>query len=206
MCVVMMPLDLPLQARRFALFEAHLRRWQEKMNLVAPDSLASFATRHLLDSAQIWPLLPSDCRGLVDIGSGGGMPGLVLAILAAEQGLGWSTHLIEADQRKAIFLREACRIVELPQVRVHATRVEALPADSLTPIDVVTARACAPLERLLSWASPWLARGAVGLLPKGRDVDDEIAGLTQPDRWAIERHASLTDPRAVILRVRDVRA
>jgi 16S rRNA (guanine527-N7)-methyltransferase len=190
---------------RLERFAALLEKWNRSINLVARGSLADLWRRHILDSAQLWPLLPSPqdrpCR-VLDLGSGAGFPGLVLAILGAAEG-GIEVHLVEADEKKAAFLREAARIVESP-VTLHVARIE-----NLAPfaVDVVTARACAPLPRLLGYAAPFLQQRHAGALPpiglflKGRNVDGELTEARK--KWKIQTSLipSCTDETAKIVRV-----
>lgn len=179
-------------------YEALLVKWQKAINLVGPKTLSEIWERHFLDSAQFWKHAPAAARSLADIGSGGGFPGLVLAVLAADPVIGrtgFQVHLIESDQRKASFLREAARVMEVSGVTIHATRIESLGA--LT-VDLVTARACAPLAQLLIWSDPMLARGAVGLFAKGAQAEEEMVGI---QGYRIERIASATDPAGCLLRI-----
>ncbi len=170
-----------------------LRKWQRRMNLIAPSTLDHVWRRHILDSGQLKSLLPEQTKTLIDIGSGAGFPGLVLAIMGVPE-----VHLVESDRRKAAFLAEAGRITGAPVV-IHACRIENLEP---FPVDVVTARACAPLDRLLELAAPFLALGAVGLFAKGREAEQE---LTQArERWKMEAvsHPSRTEADAKIIVIR----
>jgi 16S rRNA (guanine527-N7)-methyltransferase len=189
---------------RLARYEALLIKWQKAINLVGPKTLTEIWERHFLDSAQFWAQTPATATSLADVGSGGGFPGLVLAAVAADEQIGrpglqppFHVHLIESDQRKATFLREAAREMGLHGaavgVTVHAKRIEAM--TDLT-VDVVTARACAPLSQLLAWTQPMLSRGAVGLFAKGAQAEDEIAGVTG---YRIDRIPSATDPAGCLL-------
>ncbi|MCP4328310.1 MAG: 16S rRNA (guanine(527)-N(7))-methyltransferase RsmG [Alphaproteobacteria bacterium] len=180
---------------RLALFADLLSAWQGRINLVAGPSLDDVWRRHMLDSAQILDILPRPTRSVLDIGSGAGFPGLVLAILGVPQ-----VHLVESDGRKAVFLREAARQTAAP-VTVHHGRIERLHP---FPVDVVTARACAPLARLLELAAPFLTPPAVGVFPKGRRCEDELTAAREKWNMAVERHPSRTDPAATLLMVRDV--
>jgi 16S rRNA (guanine527-N7)-methyltransferase len=182
---------------RLEAFVALLGLWQRRIHLVAPAELASLWPRHVLDSAQLLPLLPEGCRSLVDLGSGGGFPGLVLAILGVPE-----VHLVEADLRKAAFLREAARITGSSGVHVHACRIEAL---APFPVDAVTARALAPLPRLLTLAAPWLALGATGIFPKGRGVAAELTEAARSWTMTVERLPSATAADGCILRIREAR-
>ncbi len=177
---------------------AHLEvlvRWQRRINLVGPRTLDDPWRRHVLDSAQLDALLPAAPGPVVDIGSGAGFPGLVLAILGRGD-----VHLVESNARKAAFLREAAR-ASAAAVTVHPRRIE-----DLTPFAAaaVTARACAPLVKLLDLAAPFLALGAVGLFLKGAGVDEELTAARDRFNMAVERHPSRSDPAATILIIRDV--
>ena len=156
-------------------------------------------TRHVADSLQLVALAPKARRWL-DLGSGAGFPGLVIACaLAVEDDT--EVHLVESVQKKAAFLRAASASLGLPAI-VHATRIEDFVGAATEPFDVVTARALAPLDRLIGYAIPLLKRGAVGLFPKGQDVEAE---LTQASKsWTIEADLvpSRTDPHGRIVRVR----
>jgi 16S rRNA (guanine527-N7)-methyltransferase len=176
-----------------------LLKWQNTTNLVAPSTLPQLWTRHVADSLQLLDLAP-DARVWVDLGSGGGFPGLIIACALAETP-GAEVHLVESNAKKAAFLREAARVTKAPAV-VHAIRIEDS-GDSLPArVDVVTARALAPLKSLLDQAFPLLARGAVGVFPKGQDVDAELTEAAK--YWNIQASLvpSRTDPKARIVVVR----
>ncbi|CAO3449811.1 16S rRNA (guanine(527)-N(7))-methyltransferase (EC 2.1.1.170) [Azospirillum argentinense] len=177
---------------RLAAYEATLRKWQPKINLVGPSTLPDAWRRHFLDSAQLFLLLPEGARVLVDLGSGAGFPGLVLAIMGVPE-----VHLVESDSRKCAFLREAARVAGAP-VTVHNKRIEAVPPIAA---DVVTARALAPLNDLLNWAHPFLQDRGAALFPKGQNVADELTDTTKYWKIRIERFDSRTDPTGTILRV-----
>ena len=179
---------------RLAAYVDLLKRWQGALNLVAASTLDDVWRRHMLDSAQLVSLLPGETRVLVDLGSGAGFPGLVLAILGVPQ-----VHLIERDQRKAVFLREVARITDAAgQVTVHATTIAAAPP--LTA-DVITARALAPLDRLLPLAARFCGPETACLFPKGQDVDKELTQATRTATLRVERCPSLSDPRGTVLRL-----
>jgi 16S rRNA (guanine(527)-N(7))-methyltransferase RsmG len=173
-----------------------LLAWNPRINLVARAPEAVLWERHVRDSWQLLPLLPP--RGpLADLGSGGGLPGIVLAIGRAEE-----THLVEADRRKAAFLIEASRALGLAHVRVHPARIEAL---TLPPLAALTARALAPLGELLPHAARLLAPGGVAVFPKGRTAEAELTAAAPDWFMRVERFASRTDPDATILRLSEVR-
>ncbi|MCY4501351.1 MAG: 16S rRNA (guanine(527)-N(7))-methyltransferase RsmG, partial [Alphaproteobacteria bacterium] len=165
-----------------------LRRWQKRINLVGAATLADPWRRHMLDSAQLAPLIPAGAR-LADLGSGAGFPGLVLAILR-----GGPVHLIESDARKAAFLHEAVRATGAP-AEVHNARAENLELRA----NVVTARACAPLDRLLGLALPLLAPGGICLFLKGARVEEELAVARRRWRMTVRRRRSRSAPEGVVL-------
>jgi 16S rRNA (guanine527-N7)-methyltransferase len=194
-------LDLPRGTlERLEAFEALARRWTEKINLVAPSTVPDLWTRHIADSAQLWPLAPPGTRTWTDLGSGGGFPGLVIAILAAETGAPQVT-LIESDQRKCAFLRTAARELGI-KPNILDQRVEAAPPQAA---DVVSARALAPLPTLLPLVARHLAPGGTALLPKGRDYAAEL-DAARAEGWTFTAEAlpSTTDPFARVLRLRDL--
>jgi 16S rRNA (guanine527-N7)-methyltransferase len=173
-----------------------LKRWSGRINLVSRNTLGDLWRRHFLDSAQLLPFIPDKTRSLVDLGSGAGFPGLVLAILGVP-----SVELIEADARKCAFLREAARVAAAP-VEIRNSRIDSLPP---RPVDVVTARACAPLDRLLPWAERFIGPGTVCLFPKGEQAGQELAAVAPAWEFDVTRHASRTDPRGVVLCLTGVR-
>lgn len=181
---------------RLRLYAELLVKWQARINLVGPETIPSLWRRHFLDSAQVFPILPQPIHRLVDMGSGAGFPGLVLALLGAPD-----VHLIESDARKCAFLREAARVTATP-VTVHNTRIE-----RLAPLgaDVVTARALAPLDKLLGWAEPHLLPSGHCLFLKGRGHDDELTTASKEWNITYERIPSRSDPLAAILHLREVR-
>lgn len=178
---------------RFESFAALLRRWQRKVNLVGPGTIEDLWRAHFLDSAQLLALAPKGARKWLDLGSGAGFPGLVLAILGAEE-----VHLVESNQKKAAFLREAARITDAPAV-IHCQRIESV---APFPVDVITARALTRLETLLQWAQPFVHPGTVALFLKGQDVDAELTETSKSWIIDVERHISRSDSRGIILRIR----
>jgi 16S rRNA (guanine527-N7)-methyltransferase len=173
--------------------------WQRKLNLVAASTLPTLWTRHIADSLQLLRLAP-EARTWLDLGSGGGFPGLVIACAAADTA-GGRIDLVESNARKAAFLREAARTLSLPAV-VHCARIEEFVPQWSESADVVTARALAPLPRLLDYAAPALEKGAQGLFPKGQDVEAELTEATKSWNIAAELVPSITDPNARIVMVR----
>lgn len=183
----------------FDRYVALLRRWQGVRSLVAPSTLETIWSRHIVDSAQLLACIPDGARAFVDLGSGAGFPGLVLAILLRERP-GVTMTLIESDHRKATFLRAAARELGLP-AQVRAARIETA-LDPAPACDVVTARALAALPHLLDLAAPLLDRGAIGLFPKGENVADELTGSPTVGRFDLDFRPSRTRAGAVIVIVR----
>lgn len=156
---------------RLGRFVDLLGAWQTKTNLIAPGTLPEIWTRHIADSLQLFPLAPG-ARVWVDLGSGGGFPAIPLACLLAEVP-GGRMHVVESNQKKAAFLREAARALALP-VTVHAERIEDFVARFDSHADAVTARALAPLAKLFAYTYPLLKTGTKLLFPKGQDVGSEL--------------------------------
>ena len=163
------------------------------MALVSRDGLADLWRRHMLDSAQLLMLAPESARVWVDLGSGAGFPGMVLAIMGAGE-----VHLIESNTRKCRFLQIVARAARAP-VHIHRARVEAF--DPLAA-DVVTARALAPLESLLDYARPFFSEHTVGLFLKGQDVERELTTASKYRRINVQRVSSLSSATGTILVVR----
>ncbi len=178
-------------------FQELFARWAETINLVAPSTLDQLWTRHVLDSAQLLKLMPA-ARSWLDLGSGGGFPGAVIAILMAERG--GTVELIESNGKKAAFLRTALAAAGAP-ARVFHCRVEDAPGRVRLP-QVVTARALAPLLPLLDLAAPWLQGGAVGLFHKGRDAAREIEEALRSWSFDLVQHRSAVDSDGVVLELR----
>ena len=179
----------------FAPFVALLRRWNRTLNLISPADEARIEARHLADSLQLAPLIPSTVDRAIDLGSGAGFPGLVLAAATRVR-----FDLIESDQRKAVFLREAARTLGVP-VQVHAQRIETV---HIPPAPLVTARALAPLPRLLALAAPLLAPDGVALFLKGGAVESELTAANREWHMRVERIPSRTSATGVILRITEL--
>jgi 16S rRNA (guanine527-N7)-methyltransferase len=166
-----------------------LQRWQAKINLVAGSTLPQLWTRHIADSLQLLPLAPG-AKTWVDLGSGGGFPGVVLACALAETP-GAAVHLVERNAKKAAFLREALRITGAAAI-IHLADIGDC-VDSLAgAVDCVTARAVAPLHRLVGYAEPLVASGTRALFLKGQDVEAELIEATKYWKLAPRLHSSLT--------------
>lgn len=178
-------------------FEAMFRTWAGRINLAAPSTLDDIWDRHILDSAQLAPVAPEALRWL-DLGSGGGFPGLVFAFLLKERP-GGQIDLIESNRKKAGFLQAVIGQFSLP-ARVHARRIDEEIKDLGLP-EIVTARALAPLPLLLGLAFPWLSTGARGLLHKGRDYGREIQESSLLWQYDLVEHRSKVDADSVILEI-----
>lgn len=191
---------------KFERYAALLTKWTAAINLISPRSLPDLWRRHFLDAAQLQRYLPEPPgageRVILDLGSGGGFPGMVLALLGCGH-----VHLVESDQRKAVFLREVARETGAP-VTVHALRIESL---DFFAVDAVTCRAFAPLPKILSLSQRFLRpqdaaacgkEAPIGLFLKGRTADQELTEAGKTWRLQIERFESITDPEGSILRLK----
>ena len=176
---------------RLKIYDALLKQWQKAVNLVSPKTLDHVWARHFADSAQLLAIA-SERRAWLDLGSGAGFPGLVVAILAAEQP-GFTMQLLESDTRKCAFLHEVARQTSTP-VEIHNARVESAASQlKVGSVDVVTARALAPLGKLLGLAAPYLDVDTVGLFPKGREAALEVETAKEVWRFRCELIESLSD-------------
>lgn len=183
----------PETMARLEAYVALLIAWNRRINLVGANTLGDVWRRHILDSAQLFPLLPEKTRILVDLGSGAGLPGLVLAVMGVPE-----VHLIESDQRKAAFLREAKRVTAAANLSVHALRAEKIGAFKA---DAVVARAVAPLDQLLYIAEPFLTSHSLCLFLKGKAAEAELTEARKTWRMKAETLPSRADPAGVILRL-----
>lgn len=182
---------------RIGVFLDLLFGWQEKTNLISPASLAAVWSRHVIDSLQLLPHLKGPPGAIADLGSGGGFPGIMLAITSGRR-----VDLYEANQKKAAFLSEALRLSGA-KGSVRVGRLEALATPAKGEYAYVTARALAPLPDLLGHAAPFIAAGATGLFLKGRDSDLELTESAKSWRIKTDKHRSLTDSEAVLLVVKE---
>lgn len=175
-------------------FRALLAEWNTRFNLVGPSALETFWPRHAWDSAQLLKRAP-EALTWADLGAGAGFPGIVIAILLKGRD-GARVHLVESMEKRCTFLRAVVEALDLPAQVRHA-RAE----DGAVAVDVVTARACAPMTRLLRYAKPWLVQGAKGLFLKGGNVDDDLRQAAEAWSYAWETVPSLSDPsgRVVIV-------
>jgi 16S rRNA (guanine527-N7)-methyltransferase len=181
-------------------FRCILEEWNTRMNLVGPSAMAQFWGRHAFDSAQLLALAPAR-RVWADLGAGAGFPGIVLAILL--KGVpGAMVHLIDSQAKRTRFLSEVVQQLSLPAM-VHTGRAEALtPPEGL---EIVTARAFAPMTKLLQYAYPYLRDGVTGLFLKGRDVENELATALQTWNFQGTLHPSLSDPTGRIVQIERLR-
>lgn len=186
---------------RLERFIALLRQWQAKTNLVAPSTLDEIWTRHVADSLQLLRLAP-DALKWVDLGSGGGFPGIVLACALVERE-GGHVHLVERNAKKAAFLREALRVTGAPGA-VHLMDIEDFVERFDERADCVTARALAPLRVLIGHVAPLVARGARALLLKGQDVEAELTEATKYWKIKPDLIPSLTQKNSWIVAFNDV--
>ena len=186
---------------RLRLLADLLVKWNPRINLVSKSTVETLWTRHILDSAQIFDLVPHPVDHWVDIGSGGGFPGLVVAILAAEKDRGQETTLIESDQRKCAFLRTVLRETGVPAT-VLTKRIEAAEPQNA---DVLSARALADLSQLCAFAERHLQKGGVALFPKGVTWQKELRQAEESWSFSYDVVTSKSEPEAVVLKLGDIR-
>ncbi|MBN9437611.1 16S rRNA (guanine(527)-N(7))-methyltransferase RsmG [Bosea sp. (in: a-proteobacteria)] len=184
---------------RLAILVAELERWQRAKNLVSTATLDEVWTRHIADSLQLFDHAP-EARRWLDLGSGGGFPGLVLGIRLAE--VGGHIDLVESNARKCAFLRHAARLTGAA-VTVHAARIEDAMPQFLGKVDVVTARALASLPLLLDWCKELLRTGVIGVFPKGQHLDAELTEASKYWKIQASTFPSVTDSAARILVIRN---
>ncbi|HMT13380.1 MAG TPA: 16S rRNA (guanine(527)-N(7))-methyltransferase RsmG [Aestuariivirga sp.] len=191
--------DVSRESRvRLECYVALLLEWQARINLIGPSTVEAVWQRHVADGLQLVALLPRGTRVIADLGSGGGIPGLILAAATEAH-----VHLYESNGKKVAFLREALRRMGAKGT-VHQRRIEDLAqAEGLPQATVVTARALAHLPLLLGYAAPFLTGGALGLFHKGQDVDAELTEATKSWKIKTRKHPSCTDSQAVILEVEE---
>jgi len=182
-------------------FEAAFRRWSARINLAAPSTLSHLWERHVLDSAQLIRLAPTAKRWL-DLGSGGGFPGAIVAIMMGERN-GAHVDLVESNRKKAAFLQTTLASLKAP-ASVHARRIEECYQLGLAP-EVVTARALAPLPLLLELTQPWLTAGAKALFHKGRDYLREVEESRDAWRFDLVEHGDKVVGDGVILEISNLR-
>ena len=171
--------------------------WSERHNLIARSTIKDRWERHFLYSAQLEPLLPKGIKTIVDMGSGAGFPGLVLAAMLAEKNV--SVTLIESTQKKAAFLSEAANAMGLSNLKVVPSRIESVKL-GFTP-DIITARALARLDKLLAYGAEIAGKTTRYFLLKGQDVEGELTAAAKSWHMEVIRHQSRTSPEATILEI-----
>ena len=186
---------------RLEIYRALLEKWSPRINLVAPGTLKQAEQRHFADSLQVLALAPQEAKTWIDLGSGGGFPGLVVAIAAADRPTPLDVTLVEADQRKAAFLRSVLRETGT-RATVLAQRIEDVPE---TAFDVVSARALASLDKLLPLASRFCGSDTLCLFPKGARHQEELEAARKDWQFGAQIHPSRTDPSGAILSLKDIR-
>ncbi len=181
-------------------YQDMLKKWNKTINLVSRATEADIWTRHFLDSGQLWAYCPVSVEKWLDLGSGGGFPGLIVAIVAAEKKPDLNVTLVESDQRKAAFLRQVILSLDL-RAQVMATRIE-----DMAPFgaEVVSARALAPLPKLLDLAAPHLASGGICLFSKGESAETELTAARKCWRFDVEKTPSITGSGGMILKIGDL--
>lgn len=180
-------------------FQVLLTEWNEVMNLVGPATIPTYWNRHAWDSAQLLKLAP-EITTWADLGAGAGLPGVVLAILLKDTP-GAKVHLVESMAKRCRFLRVVADELNLP-VEIHNARAEELDLK----VQIVTARACAPMVRLLGYAQPYFKRGATALFLKGQDVASELAEAATYWKFESDLRPSLSDPRGQIVQVKGLKS
>jgi len=182
-------------------FEERFRRWSASINLVAPSTLAELWKRHILDSAQLMRLAPATMRWL-DLGSGGGFPGAIVAILLKDRP-GSSISLVESNRKKAAFLQTSLSLLAAP-ARVFPMRIEDAP-DAVEQPEIVTARALASLNDLMQLSLPWIERGARAFFHKGRDYRREVEESRVTWMFDLIEHPSAVDDDSIVLEIANLR-
>lgn len=184
---------------RLIILEKLLLTWQAHINLISPATIPDLWNRHIVDSLQILPLIPKNTKAIADLGSGGGFPGLVLA---ATQGA--EVHFYESNTKKTAFLQEALRHMKI-KGSVHRQRLEQMEAPPNMPdVQIVTARAFAPLPLLLCLAEPFMRGGAKALFHKGQECQNELNEAAKSWNIAYNTHPSVTDSHSVILEIKEI--
>jgi 16S rRNA (guanine527-N7)-methyltransferase len=190
-----------LATERLQIFVGLLAKWNAAINLVSPASLAEVWTRHVADSAQVLDVAPIRRARWLDMGSGAGFPGIVIALISADTQSPVEMTLVESDKRKAAFLSTVSRETGVPMI-IQAARIEAVAPQNA---DTVSARALAPLVRLCSFAERHLAPHGAALFLKGGHYDAEIAEARRTWSFALDVRRSSTDPAGAVLIMKDIR-
>lgn len=181
-------------------YAALIGKWNPRINLVAPKTLPDLHSRHIVDSAQILKLIPEGIGHLVDLGSGGGLPGIVLSILLTETEPSARVTLIESDQRKSVFLRQVVRELSL-ETQILNDRIESVPPQKA---DIITARALAPLPGLIALAQRHMADDASAIFLKGAQAAKEVAEARRSYQFDLDQRDSVTGAGVVLL-LRDIK-
>ncbi|MGV8997631.1 MAG: 16S rRNA (guanine(527)-N(7))-methyltransferase RsmG [Parvibaculaceae bacterium] len=185
---------------RLKAYEALLLKWQKSINLVSTASLSELWRRHMWDSGQLVAMTPPEATFWLDLGSGAGFPALVVAAMLRNRP-DFRMELVESDKRKCIFLREAARVMDVP-VTVHTMRIEEWKPDGERRPDIISARALAPLPKLLEWTSPFWGKQTVGLFLKGQGAQEELTAAHKGWIFEAEAIASQTDGSGTVLKLR----
>ncbi len=208
-------IDLPQDiARRFDVSRESLEklqayvqlllRWQAKINLVGRSTRDDIWCRHIADALQLLDHIPKKAKSILDLGSGAGLPGLVLAIGLEGRGNRVQVNLVESNGKKAAFLREAIRLTQAPAIVRHCRIEDLEPKSFPVPVDVVSARALAPLSDLLLMAEPYVKQGAMCVFLKGQDVDFELTETTKCWNTRVEKVRSQTDSGGRVLKIWEI--
>ena len=184
--------------RRLTAYDAVLLDWSSRHNLIARSTIDDRWERHYRDSAQLFAAIPESAKTLVDLGSGAGFPGLVLAAMGAQRGL--QVVLVESTGKKAAFLQAAIDAMALTNAAVIPQRIESI---TIPAPDVVTARALAQLDKLLDYAHEFAGEKTVLIFPKGQDVEAELTAAAKSWHMKVEKRPSVTNPGSTILVIRD---
>lgn len=185
---------------RLGEFSDLVKKWTKTVNLIAPGTVDDIWIRHIFDSAQVFPHIENQVAHVLDIGSGGGFPGVVLAVLAQELAPDMRFTFVESDQRKAVFLRQSVRSFSLPAV-VEAKRIEALETLSA---DVVTARAFTALDRLVDLSLQHLKPDGMALFLKGKTAESELVTARDRFNFTVDQVPSKTSDESFLLKLKDM--
>ena len=185
---------------RLKVFDAALLDWSSRHNLIARSTIEDRWSRHYRDSAQLFALIPPGAQSLADLGSGAGFPGLVLAAMGVPAGL--EVSLVESVGKKAAFLQAAIAAMALPNARVIPQRIE---STTISPPDVVTARALAQLDKLVAYAHEIATEKTTLIFPKGQDVEAELTAAAKSWHMNVEKRPSVTSHGSTILVIRNLR-
>jgi 16S rRNA (guanine527-N7)-methyltransferase len=191
-------MNVSRETERLELFAALLRKWNPAINLIAPGTLNQIESRHIADALQLARLSSAVSGAWIDLGAGGGLPGLVIAIARPELAI----RLVESDQRKAAFLRNAIRELALGNAEVLCQRIESADPQNA---DNISARALAPLPLLMAYVDRHLLPQGKAWLMKGRSWQAEVAEARKIWNFELKAHQSSTDPDAAILEIAGIR-